>query len=263
MSIKLVAVDLDGTLLNDSLILTDLNKIAICRLLNKGIHVVFSTGRTYRSAKQYAKEFGYDMPIITYNGAFIKRIYSEEILYSKTISFRNTREILHFAEDKNIYTKVYIDDVLYVKEESELTTTFVKAHKIHYKVVGKLSKNIHKEPYMIVLIDQEEKIRWIRAEIEQSMKLPYTLSTPRSIEFLPNGISKREGLRRVAESLKIRKKEILAIGNSLNDLELLRWAGIGLAMNNSDMELKEHWDHISKYNNNEDGVARIIQEYCE
>nr|WP_281350094.1 Cof-type HAD-IIB family hydrolase [Alkalibaculum sporogenes] len=258
----MIAVDLDGTLLNDSLALTDLNKAAICNLLDKGIHVVFSTGRTYQAAKQYAEEFVYDMPLITYNGALIKRTYSEEILFSKKIAYSNTKEILRIGEANSIYTKMYIDDVLYVKEESEQTIKFVKNHKINYKVVGKLSENIHKEPYMIVFIDHENRIKTIRAEIDKYTVLPYTLSTPYSLEFLPDGISKGEGLRRVAKSLKIRKKEILAIGNSLNDLDMLRWAGIGVAMNNSDIELKEHWNLISKYNNNENGVAKIIQEYC-
>lgn len=85
------------------------------------------------------------------------------------------------------------------------------------------------------------------------------MSTSYLVEIMGKGVSKGTGLKILAEYLGVDKKDILAIGNSLNDLEMLQFAGTGIAMKNSDDMLLEKWKHISKYTNNEEGVYNIIK----
>jgi len=262
-NIKLVALDMDGTLLDDSLILSERNKNTLNELLGQGIHIVFATGRTFKAAQFYAKELCKDIPLITYNGALIKMSASEEEILSNTIPVENANQIIKLGEQYDIYTKVYINDVLYVERETLESKVFSREHRIQYCAIGKLSSNITQPPNMIVFKDSLQKITTIREKLKNHMKdtLSFTLSNPYSLEFSAPGVSKANGLIYLSTKLNISKNEMLAIGNSLNDLDMLKLAGTGIAMKNSDDELKISWEEVSEYTNNDDGVAKIIDKY--
>lgn len=184
---------------------------------------------------------------------------SEDEILSNTIPIKNACQIIRLGEEYNVYTKVYIDDTLHVEKETLEAVNFSKEHRINYCVTGKLSKNIKRAPHMIVFKDSLYKIRSIREVLKKQGGFSFTLSTPCSLEFSHSGISKANGLSYLANKLNISREEILAIGNSLNDLDMLKLAGTGVAMKNSDDELKKYWTNISKYTNNDDGVAKIIE----
>ncbi len=261
-NIKLVAIDMDGTLLDDSLVLSERNRNMINELLKKGIHVVFATGRTFKAAQFYAKQLDKEIPLITYNGALVKMTISEEEILSNTIPMESAYKVIKLGQEHNIYMKIYIDDTLYVEKETPEAINFSKEHRINYRIAGELSKNIKKPPHMIVFKDSLNKITRLREKLKKDLnnRFCFTLSTPYSLEFSAQGISKANRLIYLANKLDIASQEILAIGNSLNDLDMLKLAGIGIAMKNSDDELKSQWDNISEYTNNDDGVAKIIEE---
>ncbi|MTI46282.1 Cof-type HAD-IIB family hydrolase [Sporosalibacterium faouarense] len=261
-SYKLVALDMDGTLLDDNLEISKKNKDSIINLVNKGTHVILATGRTFKAASFYAKELNLDIPIITYNGSLIKEVITEKILYSRHISNNVAREILKVGEELDVYIKVYIDDVLYIEGEVEEAVSFSRNHRIDYKVIGKLSENINKDPYMIVFKDDTRKINKIIEYLKKSKDLPvsFTLSTPNSLEIMDKGVSKANALEYLTNKLGIQSNEVIAVGNSLNDYEMISWAGLGIAMKNSDKQLLDKWDTISKYDNNEDGISHILAE---
>ncbi|MFZ7132557.1 MAG: Cof-type HAD-IIB family hydrolase [Eubacteriales bacterium] len=261
MAIRLVVIDMDGTLLDDALMLSQKNEEKIHDLIDKGIDVVFATGRTFKATQHYAEIFIRDIPLITYNGALIKTSLSEEIIASKTMLLEDAYKILAFGEKENTYTKVYINDVLYVDKETPEAIAFSRNHGIKYQAVGRLKDNIKKPPYLIVFKDSIGKITEMRKKLSIFNNLSYTLSTPGSLEFMPKNTSKALSIAKLAKKIGIKREETLAIGNSLNDYDMLKWAGIGVAMKNSDVELKKYWNNISQYDNNEDGVSKIIDKY--
>jgi len=260
---KLIAIDMDGTLLNDDLEISQKNKAVIRNLINKGKIVILATGRTFKSASHYAKQLQLDVPIITYNGALIKETISNDIVYSKTIDIGYAKELLSFGEKYDVYTKVYIDDVLFVKSECDEAKTFSQRHRIDYRSIGRLSRGIEDNPYLIVFKDSLDKIKNVKEKIKTELKLPisYTMSTPNSLEFTSAGVSKATSLEYLTARLNIKRDETLAIGNSLNDLDMLRWAGLGIAMKNSDESLLKKWNVASEFDNNDDGVAKILNKF--
>lgn len=259
----MVVVDMDGTLLNDKLKISERNLYAINRLIKNNMKVIFATGRVFKSAQYYAKLMNLDLPIITYNGALIRKVLSDDIMFSSKIDIKTAKNLLSFAEENDIYVKVYIDDILYVASESEETKKFSKDYRLPYKIIGKLSQNISSAPYMIVLKDNAEKIRKIRKKFSQfnNKDIAYTSSTPYCVEIMAAKVSKKLALQQLSKTLNIAREEIITIGNSLNDLEMLQWAGTGVAMKNSDEDLlKIYTTNISSHTNDEDGVYHILNE---
>jgi Cof subfamily protein (haloacid dehalogenase superfamily) len=259
----MVAVDMDGTLLNNNSEVSEKNRLAINQLIKNDIKVIFATGRVFCSAQKHAKQMNLDLPMVTYNGALIKRVFSEEVIYSSKIELEAAVKLLKFAEEKNLYTKLYIDDVLHVEKETEESIRFSAKNGVPYKVIGKLSENIKDRPYMIVFIDSPDNIKKLKQEFHEveNKEVNYTSSTNYSIEVVAPEISKGHSLQRVCEHLGIVREEVLAIGNSTNDLEMLKWAGTGVAMKNSDEELLKKHDIVSSYSNDEDGVYHILKEF--
>lgn len=257
-SIKLIALDIDGTLLDDSGNISDNTMKKLNELIERGIYIVLATGRTHKSADNLQRAFALDVPIISYNGGRVILPTTGEIFSSK-ISLENAIKILKYAEKNNAYIKAYIDDIMHIKEEDEVSTRFAKRHGIEYKVIGELSENIKEDVNMIVFFEEEEDSHDAIA-LFGDLDVSITRSMPLAYEFMSKGSTKGTSLKILAEHLNIKREEILAIGNALNDLEMLRFAGTGIALKNSDAALLEQWNNISEFSNNEEGVYWIIKD---
>jgi Cof subfamily protein (haloacid dehalogenase superfamily) len=256
--IKLVALDLDGTLLDDDLKISKRAIEAIKDLMNRGIHVAFVSGRTYRAVELVRKSALVDVPVVAYNGGKVV-IPSKDEVYSVKIPLEEALKIIRYGEKRDLYVKVYIDDILYVREDDEASKAFSITNGIEYKVVGTLSENIKEDVNMIVIYFKEHKDEFMDEELK-GIDVAVTASMTRSIDVIPKGVSKDKGLKLVADHLNIKREEILAVGNSLNDIEMLKFAGMGIAMKNSDHRLLKQWNEVSEYTNNEDGVYHILKQ---
>lgn len=257
-SIKLIALDIDGTLLDDNGNISNNTVSKIKELIDRGIYIVLATGRTHKSAQNIMNMMEINVPIISYNGAKITLPTVKDIFHSK-MSVKDALKIIEYAEDHNVYLKVYINDVLYTKEYDEASINFAQNHGIEHEGIGQLSKNIREDVDMIVYIYKSIANENV-AKVFNGMNITITSSTPRVYEFMANNCTKGIGLRRLSEYLCINRSEILAIGNALNDFDMLEYSGIGIAMKNSDFHLLNIWDSISKYTNNEEGVFQIIKD---
>ena len=254
--IKLVALDIDGTLIDDNLKLTDRTRDKLIDLINRDIHVALVTGRPFRAGKLIRDKIDNGIPMVAYNGGIVN--INGENIFSSKIPLDRTLEIIKYGEKYHLYVKVYIDDVLHIREPDEVSLRFSKNHDLEYKVVGKLSENIDRDSNMIIIYYGKE----IHGEIDEEIKdidVHITTSASSSIDVVPRDVSKGKGLKMIADYYNIKPENILAIGNSLNDLDMLQYAGIGIAMKNSDISLLSKWDNISEYTNNEEGVYHILK----
>lgn len=257
-SIKLIALDMDGTILDDNGNFSNKTALKLKELTHKGIQVVFATGRTHRSAENVMNKMGISLPIISHNGSkAVVPLVGE--LYNNKMPLEDAKVILSHGDKNNLYSKAYIDNVLYIKEPDEVSLQFAKDHGIDYKVVGNLGENIPSGVNMIIFI-YPEAVDEDYSEIFKTLNISITRSMPQAYEFMAEGCHKGKALKIVADYLGIKKEEILAVGNALNDLEMLKFAGTGIAMKNSDTNLLEVWDDISSFTNNEEGVYEMIKE---
>lgn len=254
----MIAIDIDGTLLDDDLNISDKTSKKIRELKGKGIEVVLATGRTYKSANNIMNQLGIKTPTITENGSRVT-IPSKGDVYKKSIPIKDALEVIKFAEKENHYIKIYTDSELYVKEIDEYSSEFTKAHGIELKEIGKLSENINRDVDMIVLILDKIYKGELDKEIEK-LNVDVTMSGRHSLEFVPKGTTKANALKFLAKELDIKREDILAIGNGLNDFEMIEYAGIGIAMKNSDPNLLDKCKEVSEFDNNEEGVYNIIKD---
>ncbi|MBU5436640.1 Cof-type HAD-IIB family hydrolase [Tissierella sp. MSJ-40] len=256
---KLVAIDIDGTLLDDEEKVSKRTVDKIEKLMDMGVVVTLVTGRNYSSTKMVAEDLNINSPLVVFNGAQIFDPIKDELLFNATIPLKETKEIIRLGENRSHYIRVYIDNILYVEKDDERAQATSRNLNIPYKVVGKLSENIVDKATMIILSDEEEKIKALYNNVKMDSVF-FTMSTPHSLEFIPFNTNKGTGVRHLCERLNIRREEVLAIGNNLNDLEMLKFAGKGIAIKNSDEMLLDRWNEISKYTNNEDGVYHVLEE---
>lgn len=256
--IRLVALDLDGTLLDDHLNVSERTSKTIINLINRGINVTLVSGRPYKAVEFVREKLKVDMPVVAYNGGMVVIPRKGEI-FSMKIPLEEALKVIKYGEERDLYVKVYIDDILYINAADERSIVFSETRNINYKVVGKLSENIKDDVNMIVMY-YDKDINGVIDEKIEKIGATITTSGAKSIDVIPKGISKENGLRMIAENLNIKRENILAVGNSLNDIEMLRYAGIGIALKNSDMRLLKVWDNICKYTNNEEAIYHIISQ---
>lgn len=257
-NIKLIALDMDGTVLDDKGKLPVRTAKKFKELMDKGIHLAFATGRTHLSAQNVADKAGLSLPIISHNGAKVTDPLQGELL-NKKMSHEDAKIILEHSHKNNLYAKAYIDNTMYIKEEDRVSLNFAKNHGIGYKVIGDMGKNVPGGANMIIFI-YPEAVKEDYQDIFKDLDISITRSMPTAYEFMAKGCNKGGALKILSEHLGVERDEILAVGNALNDLDMLEYAGTGIAMKNSDPDLLAVWDQVSSFTNNEEGVYEIIKE---
>lgn len=265
MKYKMVAIDLDDTLLADDLTISPQTVDVIQEAVNKGVIVTFATGRMYKSAKRYAKEIELNVPIITYQGAFVKNVFSDKALYEKCIPYDYAVEIIKKLKEKNKTVQMYINDELYTDKDNIFIEEYIKIAQVDYHVVDNLIDVLGKNdklPLKIVTIDKPEEILKLLKEFksEYKGKLMVNTSKPIFLEFSHLEASKGQAIEFLAEQNGIKMEEVIAIGDSYNDLDMISLAGLGVAMENADPKIKKVSGYITK-TNNDHGVWEVFKKF--
>jgi Cof subfamily protein (haloacid dehalogenase superfamily) len=261
---KLLATDLDDSLLDDRYGIPRANREAIGRALEMGIKVVLATGRMYRSALPYALELGLDSPLITYQGAYV-RFPSGKVLYHRPVPFAVALQLLKRLADKGHHTNIYIDDQLLVKENGREAGLYKSISGVDPVVVGDLAahlQEVRREPTKVLVVASEEKINGLHREMKEIFgeSLYITKSKPYFLEFMHPAATKGRALQAVAHHYGIGPESIIAVGDSYNDLDMLEYAGLGAVMDNAGEDIKKRADFVTG-SNNDGGVAGVINKF--
>ncbi len=262
MNYKLLVMDLDDTILDNNNNVPENTIEVINNLKNKGMQIIIATGRMLCSAIPIIKRMGLSGPMITYNGAYIKDTYHNTVLYHKTMEMDHARKILNEAEQNNLHLNLYIDDKLFVAEENNLSKYYEKTSGIKAQDVGSLAEFISKPPTKLLIISenielQKEYLAYFQEKYQHLLEV--TMSKSLFIEFMAPGVSKANALKIVASNLGIDLSEVVAIGDGWNDLEMIKEAGLGIAMGNSPQGVREEADLVAPPNDRE-GVNYILRE---
>lgn len=266
----MVAIDMDGTLLNSSNEISERNKIVLKELPKRGVDVVISTGRIFTSALYYSKILGIKTPIIACNGAYIKSHEDGRILYENPVDYDDLKEVLDCFEEKNMYYHFYDSDTFYAKELKYNALKYYnwnkkqpKEDKIKIKVIDKIEEileNRELDVYKIVTMDKEEyKLEDVRRQLSINEDIEIVSSWRGSLDIMNKGVSKGNALKELCNLYSIKPEEVVAIGDNENDLSMLKFAGMGVAMGNGEKMVKDFADIITDTNDN-DGVAKIIEK---
>jgi len=273
MGIKLVAIDLDGTLLRSDRSLSEENRLAIKAAKEAGVQVVLCTGRPLRSMQHLLEEADLldDEDIaITYNGGLIQKTKSGEIIKEITFNRAECLDIYEMGAQLNMPVNFidldYVYEPLYpVGVESHYTATIRYAPKQNALQLMDVDVDHLPDPFTInkiVISRPPEELDAIIPKIPAHYHEKYNIykSQPFILEVLPQHVDKGYSMRILGEILGLEKEQIMGIGDQENDLSLVENAGLGIAMDNAIDQVKEAADYITK-SNDENGVAHAIYKF--
>lgn len=261
---KLIAIDLDDTLLNENNEISKGNLEALNYAKCKGIKIVICTGRTTKSVEKYTYQIdGYNEEdyIIVFNGAVITS-NTGRIIFRKTINKDLLDQLIDIGRNENVAIQIYDDHQFYVEGYTQEVEDYEK--NIGLKSVS--IKDLKEKEMTIKLLynsNNISKLLKIKETIANELgnKVFAFFSKPNYLEVLTNEANKGLAVEFLASHLKINKEETIAIGDSENDIYMIQYAGIGVCMKNGRDAVKKTADYITKNNNNEDGVAEVIYKF--
>ncbi len=267
MSYHLIALDLDETLLGNDFKISARNKKAIAAARAKGVKVVIASGRMFRSSLPYARELQLDTPLITYHGALIRNMEPEpgDDLYYHPVPYDYALAILKAAEEMGYHLNLYINDILYTREENRFSRLYKTIASIEMNYVGSLPdylKKVQQDPIKLTIIDYEGELQRMSDYLHRHYqgKLNITKSHKYFLEITSIRASKGQALKELAGKLGISQAATMAIGDSYNDLDMIKYAGMGVAVANGREEILQAADHVTA-SNLADGVAEAIERF--
>ena len=245
-SIDAVAMDLDGTILDRTFHSAPQMAAAVARCEAAGIACVIATGRMFVAARRVATTIGVTRPIVCYQGAMVGDPGTGEILSHRPVAPGLAREILAALGEDARRTNLYLDDELYVWEANAATLRYQRTANVEMHVVGDLSAWISEPTTKIVTVGEPAEMDALRDRMVPLFgdRAFVAKSLPIFLEFAAPGVDKATGLDVLAHLLAIEPRRWAAIGDAENDLEMLDWAGTGIAMGNADAFVKERAAHV-------------------
>ncbi|MDF2926921.1 MAG: hypothetical protein K0R57_5835 [Paenibacillaceae bacterium] len=241
---RLVASDMDGTLLNGENEVSPENRKWIAEAEQAGVTFILATGRGIHSSTRYIEELALNRPMVLVNGSEVWNSPGE--LHQRTLMpLEQIRAMRQLALDYDVWYWAYAVEGIINRDSWPATSEAEEA--MEWLKFGFYSENPVKLPA-------------IKQTLESWGSLEITNSHPHNLELNPAGINKASGIREVCHMLGLDMSQVIAIGDSVNDLSMIREAGLGVAMGNAQEEIKAQADAITT-SNNEDGVARVIRKY--
>ena len=263
----MIATDLDDTLLNEKSEISSRNKKAVRRAVDAGVRFVIATGRMYKTSVHYLQQMGLDgdCPLINYHGAMVKKSTSGELILHRPISNTVAVAVAEEAERRGNYVNLFIDDELYIKEENDYSRFYQSMAHMGLKAVGSLGPFLRDnslEPSKMSIIQWDGTIDELERDLREKFgsELAILQSRPNFLELTEKRATKGQTLRWLAEKEGIRPEEIVAFGDGHNDLDMITYAGLGVAVANARTEVIEAADLVTA-SNVEDGVAEVIERY--
>lgn len=259
--IKMIATDIDGTILKWGLDFTPGLKNCIKCLEEKGVKVVLVTGRMHCATLPVARELGLNTPIISYQGGLIKDC-EDNTLYQKNLSTVYAKEIIKWARENNIHINLYLDDKLYVENDNEIVKSYTDGKFIDYTVCSfdELEIKDVNKILAIDLSDPDKVTGWVDELKAKYPELYIVKSTPYFCEIGSSEAKKSLGVEYLCNMWGIKPDEVLTIGDQNNDIDLVKCGGIGVAMGNGTPELKECADFITDTVDN-DGFVKAVEKF--
>ncbi|QQZ08239.1 Cof-type HAD-IIB family hydrolase [Heyndrickxia vini] len=261
----LIALDLDGTLLTDDKIISERTLKTIKKLQQEGHIVMISTGRPFRSSVKYYHELELNTPIVNFNGAFVHHPKDANWgLYHSPMSLNVAKEIVESCNQYHIHNIVaeVLDNVYLHYHDAKLLDVFNMGNpKI---TTGNLGEFLTDNPTSMLIHAEEKDVPYIRehlSEVHAEVIDHRRWGAPwHIIEIVKSGLNKAVGIERVAKHYNIEQKNIIAFGDEDNDLEMIEYAGIGVAMGNGIKQLKDIANEVT-FSNMDDGVSVFLEDF--
>jgi len=261
--IKITAFDMDGTLLRSDNTLSERTVKAVRAVQKAGVTPILATGRSYESLKPYKERLGIDAPLICYNGAAVIDAATEQPVFSHILDEQDARAIIDIARKHHVHLQAFHDFAL-VYEKTRDESQFYERHTglsgsvVNYDEMGELRF------LKAMFVGEHEVLEEIADEVKAvcGERVYGVFSLPFFFEMMHPNAGKLNALRESAAYLGVKREEVMVFGDGHNDLDMLTWAGIGVAMENAAEEVLSAVPYRA-LSNDADGVARFLEEYFD
>ncbi|MGD2144609.1 MAG: Cof-type HAD-IIB family hydrolase [Anaerolineae bacterium] len=261
--IQLLALDIDGTVIDEGMVIPPAVRRAVTRAQDEGVSVTLATGRMYDAALPFARDLEIETPLICYQGGLIQAPGAQGPLHRRTMEPGVMRDALFWGAEHGWHMVLYADDALFVAERR-------RSESFYRELLG---TNLHWDEDLISVLDHREPMKFLfiaepseADEIEAAMRQRFegqveiVRSHANFVEGNPLGVSKGDALQWLARHLEVPQARVMAIGDQGNDVSMIAWAGVGVAMGNGSAAAKAAADWVAPPFL-EDGVAVAIEHF--
>lgn len=262
MKYKLLATDMDGTLLDDNKQIDECTRNIINKAISKGLIFVIASGRPIKTLRKYLSLFDNDIYVIAYNGSLIQTSKTNKIIFKEYIEKEILIKIVKFLNDNNKTFIAWQDDNLYCNVKNAYTDNYQKVSSVDMIEIKDYNMFYNMKINKVIMIDSEENIKTFMPIVNENLKEDCTFVTSQAyfLEFMKKGINKASSLAEVCKILDIKRDEVIAIGDGFNDLDMLQFAHLNVAPSNACEEIKGCVNYVTSSNNN-GGVRKVIEKF--
>ena len=268
IDVKLIALDLDDTLLNDNREITDKTVLALRECAKKGIYVVLCSGRAEDAILPFVRRLeiaGYEAGrfLIAINGCSIFDLHKRQQIFCRKVESEILLKANEIAEAKGLRSEVYTPDTIYYREETKWTKLDVDLCGLKGAKIEKYEEFLEQGFTKMLVPGEPSELIKLQEELRKEFgnRAVIFTSKPYFLEILPPNCGKGEATQWLANSLGFGMDKVMGFGDSMNDESLIRMAGYGVAMCNGLEEIKKIADYITEANNNQDGIAKFLNKH--
>lgn len=260
--IKLIALDLDNTLLEKDLTIAEKTLSLLRECADRGITIVIATGRLYYSAAKYARQIGPFTKILCYNGCLVTESDGMP-LFKADLAPSVMRKVADFAKKHGLYSQFYLDHKILVEKVTEGTTIDPDLANTTAVEVGDFDGYEFSPSPKAMIVAEPEDVPMYQQLLKDELgnETYIAQSQPYLIEIMPEGVNKACSLKLLCDMLGIRQEEVMACGDNTNDAEMVIWAGLGVAVANAVDSLKAAAEYVCSEERSR-GVAEAIEKFC-
>ncbi|MBM4761105.1 sugar-phosphatase [Bacillus sp. B15-48] len=264
---KLIAIDLDGTLLNDEHEITPEVQSAVLEARAKGIKIVLCSGRPIGGILRFVEELGLNQEddyVVSFNGAYILNTYTNEPVQKLSLGYEDLKRLYQLSIDLDASMQYFDLEKIYTLNKDihrhTVFDSYLTQVSLHYRTLEEIPKDVRLQKVMFV--DEPDRIIEIIHNIPTYLKELYMMqrSAPFFYEFVHPNATKGKAIQFLAKRLGIQRSEVMCIGDQGNDVTMIQFAGCGVAMENAIPELKKI-ANFQTLSNNSNGVAHAIREF--
>lgn len=262
---KLIALDMDGTLLREDKTISEATKKAIQQAKKKGVKVVLASGRPLEGIERYLEELDLlseEDFVVSFNGAVVQKTKTKEIISHITLKGEDLKFLYELSKELGANIHAFSKEGCITPELTKYSILEGTINGIDVKVVDYNTIDNNEEIIKIMMVEEPEILEKVISQLPKEVHEKYTVvrSAPYFLEFLNKKANKGAGVEALAQQLHIDSKDVICMGDAGNDEHMIRYAGLGVAMENAFEEIKEIADFVTK-SNDEDGVAYVINKF--
>ena len=237
-------------------------RAAVAAVRVRGVRVCIATGRMWPSAEPWVRALGADPPVILYNGGQVFDFENGRLLFDRRLPRATARAALDLVRrDPEAQPHLFLDDRVYVERRHPLTDAYAADDSLECEVVSPLDSVLSADPHKILVIGPPDRMRALgRAVRAAGMPVHAVQSEPTYLEILPPGVTKGTALGAMADALGVAPMEVLAVGDSWNDVEMLEAAGCGVAMADAPSEVRARARHVCG-TAEEEGFREVLERF--